>query len=61
MNDRFTNSLMPLKVEMYEHIKNHILEKVGLERFETLDDFDLCMLLDGYSEQEVVELRKLYF
>jgi hypothetical protein len=26
-----------------------------------MDDFDLSMLIDGYSPDEIIELRKLYY
>lgn len=31
------------------------------QQWKLLDEFDLCMLLDGYSPLELLDLRKLYF
>lgn len=31
------------------------------QQWKMLDEFDLCMLLDGYSPLELLDLRKLYF
>jgi hypothetical protein len=31
------------------------------EDFKSLDEFDLSMLLDGYTKDEILELRRMYF
>ena len=49
-------------VDTTQVLRRLVLQKgYSREEINGLDEFDLSMLIDGYSPEEVISLRKIYF